>query len=83
MSTVRKVTYSLPIELVAEIDRRTTLTAKPKSALVAAPLKLYPAEKDREELENVYRMAARDPLFQADNEAVLRDFADPAAAAPK
>jgi metal-responsive CopG/Arc/MetJ family transcriptional regulator len=76
MSTVRKVTYSLPIELVAEIDRRTAMAAKPKSALVAAALKLYFAERDREELENVYRMAARDPLFRVDNEAVLRDFAE-------
>jgi hypothetical protein len=52
------------------------MAAKPKSALVAAALKLYFAERDRAELEDIHRLAARDPLFQADNEAVLHDFAD-------
>ena len=72
---MRKVTYSLPASLVAELDRRTAEAAKSKSAVVAAALALYFAERDREALAQVYAEAAQDPAFQADNEAVLRDFA--------
>lgn len=72
---VRKVTYSLPARLVAELDQRTAEAAKTKSAIVAEALTLYFAELDREALAAVYREAAQDPLFLADNEAVLRDFA--------
>ena len=72
---VRKVTYSLPANLVAELDRRTAAAAKSKSAVVADALMLYFAERDREALARVYAEAARDPAFQADNEEVLRDFA--------
>lgn len=74
-SGVRKVTYSLPVHLVAELNRRTADTAKPKSALVAEALAFYFAERDREALAKIYQDAAQDPLFQADNEEVLRDFA--------
>ncbi len=72
---VRKVTYSLPADLVVELDRRTAEVAKSKSAMVTEALSLYFAEKDREALAEIYEQAAQDPLFQADNEAVLRDFA--------
>lgn len=72
---VRKVTYSLPAPLVAELDRRTADRAKSKSALVAEALALYFSARDREALAKTYQEAAEDPLFQADNEAVLRDFA--------
>ena len=72
---VRKVTYSLPVELVSELDLRTTRMSKSKSAVVADALALYFAERDREALAKTYEEAARDPLFQADNEAVLQDFA--------
>ena len=75
LAGVRKVTYSLPANLVAELDRRTAEAAKSKSAVVADALALYFAERDREALARVYAEAARDPAFQADNEAVLRDFA--------
>ncbi len=75
-SGVRKVTYSLPAELVVELDRRTAEAAKSKSAMVTEALSLYFVEKDREALAKIYEEAAQDPLFQADNEAVLRDFAD-------
>ena len=71
---VRKATYSLPAPLVSELDRRTAEMARSKSAVVADALTLYFAEHDREALAKVYEEAARDPLFQADNEAVLRDF---------
>ncbi len=71
---VRKVTYSLPADLVAELDRRTAEMAKSKSAVVADALTRYFAERDREALAEIYAEAARDPMFQADNEAVLRDF---------
>ena len=72
---VRKVTYSLPARLVAELDQRTAEAEKTKSAIVAAALTLYFAELDRKALATVYQEAAQDPLFLADNEAVLRDFA--------
>jgi hypothetical protein len=72
---VRKVTYSLPARLVAELDRRTATADSSKSAVVAEALALYFAEKDREALAKIYREAAQDPLFMADNEVVLRDFA--------
>jgi len=72
---VRKVTYSLPTGLVAELDRRATAAESSKSAVVAEALALFFAEQDREALAKIYQEAARDPLFQADNEAVLRDFA--------
>lgn len=72
---VRKVTYSLPSRLVSELDRRTAEMAKSKSAVVADALALYFAERDREALARTYEEAAQDPLFRADNEAVLRDFA--------
>ncbi len=72
---VRKVTYSLPARLVSELDRRTAEMAKSKSAVVADALALYFAERDREALARTYEEAARDPLFQADNAAVLEDFA--------
>lgn len=71
---VQKVTYSLPARLVQELDRRTVDAKKTKSAVVAEALTLYFAELDREALATAYRDAARDPLFLADNEAVLRDF---------
>ncbi len=72
---VRKVTYSLPADLVAELDRRTVKAARTKSAVVADALATYFAKRDREALAAVYAEAARDPAFQADNEAVQRDFA--------
>ncbi len=72
---VRKVTYSLPVHLVVELDRRAAEAAKSKSAMVTEALSLYFAGKDREALVEIYEQAAQDPLFQADNEAVLRDFA--------
>jgi metal-responsive CopG/Arc/MetJ family transcriptional regulator len=72
---VRKVTYSLPARLVSELDRRTARMAKSKSAVVGDALALYFAEADRRELLKTYQEAAQDPLFQADNEAVLQDFA--------
>jgi len=72
---VRKVTYSLPARLVVELDRRTAAAESSKSAVVAEALTLYFAEQDREALAQIYREAAQDPLFQADNEAVLHDFA--------
>ncbi len=72
---VRKVTYSLPARLVSELDRRTAQIAKSKSAVVADALALYFAERDREALAKTYEEAAQDPLFQADNQAVLQDFA--------
>ncbi len=72
---VRKVTYSLPTNLVAELDRRTVETARSKSALVADALALYFVARHREALAAIYAEAARDSAFQADNAAVLRDFA--------
>ena len=72
---VRKVTYSLPAEVVSELDHRVSGTSKSKSAMVADALALYFAERDRDALAKTYEEAARDPLFQADNDSVLQDFA--------
>ncbi len=74
-SGVRKVTYSLPASLVIELDKRTANGARQKSAVVAEALTRYFAEEDREALVKIYQEAAEDPLFQADNASVLRDFA--------
>jgi hypothetical protein len=70
----KKVTYNLPTALTRELDRRTRMAGRSKSTLVAEALESYFAEKDRQELAAVYAEAASDPLFRADNEAVLRDF---------
>jgi hypothetical protein len=71
----RKVTYSLPGDVAGEVDRRSRLAGMAKSDLVAEALTAYFASRDREELAQVYREAAADPLFAADNAAVLHDFA--------
>jgi hypothetical protein len=43
--------------------------------MVAEALAFYFSAQDRRALAAVYREAADDPQFQADNAAVLRDFA--------
>jgi len=70
----KKVTYSLPARLVEELNRYAAGTGSNKSAIVSAALDLYFEHQDRQELAAIYADAARDPLFQGDNEAVLRDF---------
>ena len=70
-----KVTYSLPEEIVAELDGRTAGGGRAKSAMVSEALAFYFAEQDRQALEAVYAEAASDPLFAEDNAQVLRDFA--------
>ncbi len=74
-ATSRKVTYSLPSYLVEELDRRSRRKARSKSTVVAEALERYFADQDRQSLAQIYAEAARDPLFLADNEAVMRDFA--------
>ncbi len=71
----KKVTYNLPKRLIDELDRRAAGMGRNKSRIVSAALELYFAEQERRELAAIYADAARDPLFQSDNEAVLRDFA--------
>jgi len=71
----RKVTYSLPDRLVREVDRRTRGEARGKSRMVAEALSRYFAEQDKRALAARYAEAASDPLFRADNDAVLEDFA--------
>jgi len=73
--TRHKVTYSLPEEIVAELDGRTAGGGRAKSAMVSEALAFYFAEQDRKALEAVYAEAASDPLFAEDNAQVLRDFA--------
>lgn len=70
-----KATYSLPVEVISELERRSELLDQPRSEIVAEALSRYFASQDREELAVAYSAAARDPLFVADNEAVARDFA--------
>ena len=71
----RKVTYSLPEHVAREVDSRNAGSEQGKSRLVAEALSFYFADQDRRALAAIYSEAARDPQFQADNEAVQRDFA--------
>ena len=71
----RKVTYSLPEPVAHEVDLRSAGSERGKSRLVAEALAFYFAAQDRRALALVYSEAAQDPEFQADNEAVLQDFA--------
>jgi hypothetical protein len=58
-----------------EVDVRHAGSEQGKSRLVAEALAFYFADQDRRALSLVYSEAAQDPEFQADNEAVQRDFA--------
>ena len=71
----RKVTYSLPEQVAREVDRRSARSERGKSRLVAEALAFYFAAQDRRALALLYSEAAQDPQFQADNEAVQKDFA--------
>jgi len=71
----RKVTYSLPEAVAHEVDRRCAGSERGKSRLVAEALAFYFAAQDRRALALLYAEAARDPQFQADNDAVRMDFA--------
>lgn len=69
------MTYSLPEHVAREVDARNAGSEQGKSRLVAEALAFYFADKDRQALALAYAEAAQDPEFQADNEAVQRDFA--------
>jgi hypothetical protein len=69
------VTYTLPEHIAREVDSRNAGSKQGKSRLVAEALAFYFADRDRQALADVYSEAARDPDFQADNEAAQRDFA--------
>jgi hypothetical protein len=71
----RKVTYSLPEELAHEVALRNAGSARGKSRIVAEALAFYFAAQGRGALRLVFSEAAQDPEFQADNEAVHKDFA--------
>jgi hypothetical protein len=71
----RKVTYSLPEHVAREVDVRNAGSEQGKSRLVAEALAFYFADQDRRALARLYAEAAQDPEFQADNDAVQRDFA--------
>lgn len=71
----RKVTYSLPEHVAREVDVRNAGSEQGKSRLVAEALAFYFADQDRRALAAEYMKAAQDPQFQADNDAVQRDFA--------
>lgn len=65
----------MPEHVAREVDLRNAGSEQGKSRLVAEALAFYFADQDRRELAAVYSEAAQDPEFQADNEAVQRDFA--------
>ena len=71
----RKVTYSLPEAVAHEVDRRCAGSERGKSRLVGEALTFYFAAQDRRALALLYSEAAQDPQFQADNDAVQKDFA--------
>lgn len=68
------MTYSLPEPLARELDRRHAAGAGGRSHMVAEALAFYFAEQDKAALAAIYKEAARDPLFQEDNAAILEDF---------
>ena len=70
----RKVTYSLPAEILDRLDRASG-SARAKSGIVAEALELYFSQKEKQALEAEFADAASDPRFIEDNRAILRDFA--------
>lgn len=70
----RKVTYSLPEGLAREVDLRSAGSERGKSRIVAEALSFYFAAQDQRAVAMLYVEAAQDPGFQADNEAVRKDF---------
>ena len=75
VSASSKVTYSLPRDVVGEVERRSRAAGLAKSELVREALTAYFARLDREVLGRIYGEAAADRLFVADNAAVQDDFA--------
>ena len=65
----------MPEPVAKEVDLRSAGSERGKSRLVAEALAFYFAAQDRRALALVYSEAAQDPEFQADNEAVHKDFA--------
>ena len=61
--------------MASEVARRSAGSERGKSRLVAEALAFYFAAQDQRALAVLYAAAAQDPQFQADNEAVQKDFA--------
>ncbi|MBI2159096.1 MAG: hypothetical protein HYU25_01675 [Candidatus Rokubacteria bacterium] len=59
-----------------EVDRRCAGSERGKSRLVAEALAFYFAAQDKRALALLYSEATQDPQFQADNDAVQKDFAE-------
>ena len=70
-----KVTYSLPGELLRQLERSAKREPRAKSAIVADALRQYFARGEKRELEAAFEEAAGDRLFLKDNAAILSDFA--------
>src|SRR5262245_29622272 len=70
----RKVTYSLPEELLKKLERAGG-AARARSGIVAEALARYFVEREKRELEEQFVAAASDALFREDNESVRKDFA--------
>ena len=74
---VKKVTYSLPEELVEGIRAVVREGAAPSySAFVEQALEEGVRRAREERLAEAFRDAASDPAFLEDVEAVMRDFRD-------
>ncbi len=72
---VKKVTYSLPEELVERIRAVVREGAAPSySAFVAQALEEGVRRAREQHLAEAFREAASDPAFLEDVEAVMRDF---------
>lgn len=75
MGKTRKVTYSLPDEVVAGIREAVDRgDAGSGSALVRDAVTEYLARNRDARLKAAFEQAARDPDFQRDNDEVMRDF---------
>jgi Arc/MetJ-type ribon-helix-helix transcriptional regulator len=71
-----KVTYSLPVDLVASVRSVVREGAAPSySAFVESALREAVKEVREQLLAEEFEQAARDPDFIADIEAVEQDFA--------
>lgn len=75
MSKVKKVTYSLPAELVAGVQEAVELgEAASQSAVVRDALTEYLARARGQRLVEAYTAAAGDPDFLRDAREVMRDL---------
>ncbi len=74
-STARKVTYSLPGDLLSEMETAVREGAAPSySAFVAQAIQDHLHTQKEQRIKEALAAAARDPLFLEDVEETMRAF---------